>query len=34
MNILVHKDAIPAAIKAKLGIEDTKAPAPKKGKKK
>jgi hypothetical protein len=33
MNIVVHKDAIPAHIKAKLGIEDTKAPA-KKGKKK
>ena len=32
MNIVVHKDAIPAHIKAKLGIEDTKAPA-KKGKK-
>ena len=34
MNIVVHKDAIPAAIKAKLGIQDSaKAPA-KKGKKK
>ena len=33
MNIVVHEDAIPAHIKAKLGIEDTKAPA-KKGKKK
>ena len=33
MNIVVHKDAIPAAIKAKLGIEDN-AKATKKGKKK
>lgn len=34
MNIVVHKDAIPAAIKAKLGIQDSaKAPA-QKGKKK
>ena len=33
MNIVVHKDAIPAHIKAKLGIEDTNAPS-KKGKKK
>ena len=35
MNIVVHKDAIPAHIKAKLGISDSKsAPAAKKGKKK
>jgi len=34
MNIVVHKDAIPAAIKAKLGIQDTKANNTKKGKKK
>ena len=33
MNIVVHKDAIPAHIKAKLGMTDSKAPA-KKGKKK
>ncbi len=35
MNIVVHKDAIPAHIKAKLGITDTKtAPATKRGKRK
>ena len=36
MNIVVHKDAIPAAIKAKLGIQDESANAQpsKKGKKK
>jgi len=36
MNIVVHKDAIPAAIKAKLGIQDNNANANtgKKGKKK
>ncbi len=34
MNIVVHKDAIPAAIKAKLGIQDSKANNTKKGKKK
>ena len=34
MNIVVHKDAIPAAIKAKLGIQDNSAKATKKGKKK
>ncbi|MBR3529071.1 MAG: hypothetical protein IKN84_05365, partial [Bacteroidales bacterium] len=35
MNIVVHKDAIPAAIKAKLGIEDnSNANTGKKGKKK
>ncbi|MBR1549218.1 MAG: aminopeptidase [Bacteroidales bacterium] len=34
MNIVVHKDAIPAAIKAKLGISDSKAAPAKKGKKK
>ena len=33
MNIVVHKDAIPAHIKAKLGIEDKSANT-KKGKKK
>ena len=34
INIVVHKDAIPAAIKAKLGIEDNNAQPAKKGKKK
>ena len=34
MNIVVHKDAIPPAIKAKLGISDSKAAPAKKGKKK
>ena len=34
MNIVVHKDAIPAAIKAKLGIQDSNTKASKKGKKK
>ena len=34
MNIIVHKDALPAAIKDKLGIEDNNAKATKKGKKK
>lgn len=34
MNIVLHKDAIPAAIKAKLGIQDSKANNTKKGKKK
>ena len=35
MNIVVHKDAIPAHIKAKLGIQDSSKAAPaKKGKKK
>ena len=34
MNYVVHKDAIPAAIKAKLGIEDSKPAAKKAGKKK
>ena len=34
MNIVVHKDAIPAAIKAKLGIQDNNANAGKKNKKK
>ncbi|MCR4828973.1 MAG: C1 family peptidase [Bacteroidales bacterium] len=34
MNIVVHKDAIPPAIKAKLGIQDNNANAGKKGKKK
>jgi hypothetical protein len=34
MNIVVHKDAIPAHIKAKLGIEDKSAQPAKKGKKK
>ena len=34
MNIIVHKDAVPAAIKDKLGIEDNNAKATKKGKKK
>ena len=35
MNIVVHKDAIPTAIKAKLGIQDSKAnTSNKKGKKK
>ena len=34
MNIVVHKDAIPAAIKAKLGIEDKNAQPAKKGKRK
>ena len=33
MNIVVHKDAIPAHIKAKLGMTDSKANT-KKGKKK
>lgn len=33
MNYVVHKDAIPAAIKAKLGIEDKAAKNTKKGKK-
>ena len=33
MNIVVHKDAIPAEIKAKLGIEDSNAKPAKKGKK-
>lgn len=33
MNYVVHKDAIPAAIKAKLGIEDKAAKPAKKGKK-
>ena len=34
MNIVVHKDAIPPAIKAKLGISDSKSAPAKKGKKK
>ncbi len=34
MNIVVHKDAIPAAIKAKLGIQDSAKTPAKKGKKK
>ena len=34
INIVVHKDAIPAAIKAKLGIQDNNAKTTKKGKKK
>ena len=34
INIIVHKDAIPAAIKAKMGIQDNNANATKKGKKK
>ena len=34
MNIVVHKDAIPAAIKAKLGIESSASKDTKKGKKK
>ena len=35
INIVVHKDAIPAAIKAKLGIQDnSNAKSAKKGKKK
>lgn len=34
MNYVVHKDAIPAAIKAKLGIEDSKPAAKKAAKKK
>ena len=34
MNIVVHKDAIPPHIKAKLGIEDKNAQPAKKGKKK
>ena len=34
MNIVVHKDAIPAHIKAKLGIEDKNAQPAKKGKRK
>ena len=34
MNIVVHKDAIPAHIKAKLGISDSKAAPAKKGKNK
>lgn len=33
MNFVIHKDAIPAAIKAKLGIADSNAKATKKGKK-
>ena len=33
MNIVVHKDAIPAEIKAKLGIEDSNAKPAKKGRK-
>ena len=34
INIVVHKDAIPAAIKAKLGIQDNNSQPAKKGKKK